>query len=56
LPNDPVEGTVVVIDGNGNTIDGSATYTMTAVQNGVKGSVSVVFLKPAGSGVGWYLF
>lgn len=31
---------IVVDPGAGNTIDGAATYTMTAVQNGIKGAAS----------------
>jgi len=38
----------IIIAGNGNTIDGAASYTMTAAQNGVKGSISLLF-----DGVAW---
>lgn len=38
----------IVINGNGQTIDGNPTYTMTAAQNGVFGSVTLVF-----QGAGW---
>ena len=33
---------IIVDSGAGNTIDGAQTYTMTAVQDGVKGSITVV--------------
>lgn len=33
---------IIVDPGGGNTIDGAATYTMTAAQNGIKGSASFV--------------
>jgi len=33
--------TITVDPGAGNTIDGESTYTMTAVQNGLKGSITV---------------
>jgi hypothetical protein len=32
---------IIVNPGGGNTIDGASTYTMTAAQNGVKGSVTL---------------
>lgn len=38
----------IIIDGNGNTIDGAATYTMTLVQDGLRGSITVVY-----QGAGW---
>jgi hypothetical protein len=58
LPAAPTEGQIVevkdedgslatphdiVIAGNGNTIDGAASYTMTLNQNGNKGSVALMF-------------
>jgi len=45
----------IVINGNGNTIDGAATYTMTGVQNLPKGSVSLQFDGTAPN-AGWFLF
>lgn len=33
----------IVIDGNGNTIDGAATYTMSLLQDGLRGSITVVY-------------
>jgi len=33
----------IIINGNGNNIDGSGTYTMTASQNGIKGAVTMRF-------------
>lgn len=33
---------IILNPGGGNTIDGAATYTMTAAQNGVKGSITLV--------------
>jgi hypothetical protein len=33
----------IIVNGNGNTIDGAATYTMTLAQNGAKGSVTLQF-------------
>lgn len=38
----------IIIDGNGNTIDGAATYTMTLAQNGIFGSITVIY-----QGAGW---
>jgi len=38
----------IVIAGGANTIDGAASYVMTLVQNGNKGSVSLMF-----TGAGW---
>ena len=68
LPAAPVNGMVVVvkdgdgslanfniiIDANGSTIDGAATYTMTGIQNLPKGAVSLQFDSTAGTG--WFLF
>jgi hypothetical protein len=45
----------IVINGNGNTIDGAATYTMTGVQNLPKGSVSLQYDGTAPN-AGWFLF
>ena len=70
LPAAPTNGEVVVVkDGDGslalnsilinsggNTIDGNATpYTMTAAQNGIKGSVSLQYDSTAPN-PGWFLF
>lgn len=72
LPAAPTDGEVVVVkDGDGSLaafniiINGGANpidevagpYTMTAVQNGVKGAVSLVFYAASAAGpAGWYLF
>jgi hypothetical protein len=38
----------IVIAGNGNTIDGAASYTMTLAKDGLKGAVQLVW-----QGAGW---
>jgi hypothetical protein len=40
----------IIINGNGKTIDGAATYTMTLAQNGSKGSVTLLY-----TGTAWAL-
>lgn len=69
LPAAPLDGEVVVckdgdgslalhnivIQGNGQTIDGAATYTMTAATNGIKGAVSLQFDANAPN-PGWFVF
>lgn len=40
----------IIVDGNGNTVDGAATYTMTLLQNGLKGAVTAEY-----QGAGWSL-
>lgn len=48
-------GFTITVDGNGNTVDGAATFVMDNVNPGTKGSVSVMFDSAAPS-PGWYLF
>jgi hypothetical protein len=38
----------IIINGNGQLIDGAATYTMTLLESGLKGSVTVIY-----DGVNW---
>jgi len=45
----------IVINGNGQTIDGDATYTMSALQDGVKGSVGLQYDASAPN-PGWFIF
>jgi hypothetical protein len=33
----------IVVDGNGKLIDGAATYTLNLVQDGLKGSLTVIY-------------
>lgn len=46
--------TNIIVNGNGNTIDGAASYTMTGVQNGIKGSITLQFDSTAPN-PGWFI-
>ncbi|HYX20194.1 MAG TPA: hypothetical protein VFA98_05060 [Thermoanaerobaculia bacterium] len=48
-------GFTITVNGNGNTIDGAATFVMNAANPGSKGAVSLQF-DSAAPGAGWFLF